>query len=153
MQRKEVEIGKSYRYSWADRLSVGEYIVTTVREDSYDAIWSNGVPITIRFGVPINTGSIEYDPSDLPALSFREILLPENPLPEDFFVEGILKKAISHDRDFFSMDDPEGNLLVVYIPTPFNGPHCRLLGKIRVRVSNKNGRCETHPGWITAAGV
>lgn len=146
-KKKSVEVGKTYRYPWPDKMSVGEYTVTAVNEKNYDAVWSNGVPITISFGCPINTGSEEFDISTLPVLSCDDSWL-DTRVGDTFFIEGTISEEIRHDTESFIITDHAWNQLVVKFMVTYNGPHVGKYGRTRVRVVRTEYGLETTTVWL-----
>lgn len=146
-KRKKMEVGKTYRYPWPDGVSVGEYTVTAVNEKNYDAVWSNGVPITISFGCPLNIGSEEFDVSTLPIIPCDDSWLDIR-LGETFFIEGRIDEEIRHDTESFIITDYAWNQLVVGIPVNYNGPHVGKYERARVRVVRTEDGLETTTAWL-----
>jgi hypothetical protein len=146
-KKKSVEVGKTYRYPWPDKMSVGEYTVTAVNEKNYDAVWSNGVPISIRFGCPINLGSEEFNISTLPILPCDDSWLDAR-VGDTFFIEGTIDEEIRYDTESFLIQDQNWNQITVKFMVSFNGSHVGKYGRTRVRVVRTEDGLETTTAWL-----
>ena len=58
--KKNVEVGKSYQYTFDDG-RVATYVVNDIADQDYDVRFSNGADGRIRFRCPMNYGSIELN--------------------------------------------------------------------------------------------
>lgn len=145
-----LEVGKSYLVPWRDKVSVGEYIVTSIENDKCHFFWKNGVENSFHLGCGIHEMSVEFDSSKLDTLSCDDSWLDKK-IDDTFFIEGLLNKTIRHDAIEFALIDKAFNTLSISLMYPLRNPYPEYKGPIRIRVIRTEDGLETHQGWIDKA--